>query len=237
MNTLKQAYYPCAILCIFLAGCGDQAKNAEKTQAQQSAAAQLESVQKLVTQTTQPYHAMDNPTLLKKLTEQSEQKKEPFNSLAYRELVKRKDVSSDALVSVVKETKSADGLLPLLLLRDLDNKGYQELPVELRVDVLTDALHTSKNFNTWGLPGFYVEAASKALIECGTSAIPALKRMLSDTRPAPVFGSKMHMEYLSRKYRLCDYALFLLERIQGNEKFAQPLSVAERDVLIQEALK
>jgi hypothetical protein len=197
----------------------------------------MDDARKAAAQTAQTYHAMDNPTLLKRLAEQSAEKREPFNSLAYRELRGRKDVSSESLESMIREKGGADALLPLLLLRRLDASAYKGLPVELKVAVLTDALRTSKVFNTWGLPNFYVEEASNALVECGGSALPALKRMLSDTRPAPVFGSKMHMEFVRYKYRLCDYALFLIERIQGRVDFRMPLGVAERDSLIQGILR
>jgi hypothetical protein len=132
-------------------------------------------------------------------------------------------------VALVKENDNAAGLLPLLLLRKLDNKSYLQVPAENRAKILTDALQASKYFNTWGLPNFNLEDASRALIEAGRSAVPALKRMLSDTRPAPVFGSQEYMVYKQYNYRLCDYALFFLERIEGNAEFQLPMSVTDRD--------
>jgi hypothetical protein len=71
------------------------------------------------------------------------------------------------------------------------------------------------------------------MIEAGKSAESALRRMLSDTRPAPVFGSKGYMEYRRYGYRVCDYALFFLEKIEGNADFRMPMSAAERDALIK----
>jgi len=237
MNTLRTAFCACAAFCFLSAGCSQRQGGSDTAQAQQAAAANLDTVRRIVAQTAQTYHAMDNPTLLKRLAEQSAKQKEPFNSLAYRELQGRKDVSSESLASMIKEKGDADALLPLLLLRRLDANAYKDLPVELKVAILTGALRTSKTFNTWGLPNFYVEEASDALIDCGRSAYPALRQMLSDTRPAPVFGSKMHMEFLRYKYRVCDYALFLIERIRGRAEFRMPLAVAERDSLIQDILK
>jgi hypothetical protein len=237
MKKLTTAVPASMLLCLCVAGCGGGEKDAAAAKSQESARTQLESLQKIVAQTTQTYKAMDNATLIQKLADQSKRKKEPFNSLAYRELRGRKDVSSDSLVSLVRKTKNADALLPLLLLRKLDQKTYSEMPAELRAGVLTDALQQSKMFNTWGLPHAYLEDASKAMLECGRSAYPALMRMLSETRPAPVFGGQEVTEYERYKYRLCDYALFFLEKIQGNAGFVMPVSVEERDALIKDMLK
>jgi hypothetical protein len=225
---------PLMLVCLCAAGCNVKREDTP-TQAQQKS--QIAEQQKIAAQTAQTYRAMDNATLLKKLAEQSARQKEPFNSLAYRELVGRKDVDSGSLVTLIDEKKNGDSLLPLLLLRKLDEKTYSQIPVELRANILTDALQQSKTFNTWGLPNFYLEDASKALLECGKSAYPALRRMLSDTRPAPVFGSKEHMVYERYKYRLCDYALFFLKRMQGDTKFEAPMSVSDRDSLIKGILK
>jgi len=223
--------------CICIAGCDIKSKNAATRQSQEKARLRLEDMQRIAAQTAQTYKAMDNATLVKKLAEQSVLKREPFNSLAYRELKGRKDVNSDSLVALIRERKNSDALLPLLLLRRLDERTYAQLPADLRASVLTDALQQSKNFNTWGLPHLYLEEASKAMLECDGSAVPALKRMLSETRPAPVFGSKERMEYLRYKYRLCDYALFFLKRLQGDTSFVMPLSVEARDSLIRDILK
>jgi hypothetical protein len=237
MNNLKIVAFALMFLSICLAGCRAKNKKAATLQSQQSAIDQLTSQQKIAAQTAQTYHAMDNGALLIKLVEQSKLKREAFNSLAYRELKGRTDVNTDSLVSLIRELKNGDALLPLLLLRKLNEKTYAEVPVELRADVLTDALEQSKTFNTWGLPHLYLEDASRAMLECGKSAEPALRRMLSETRPAPVFGSKESMEYLRYKYRLCDYALFFLKKMQGDTTFVMPLSAADRDSLIKEMLK
>jgi hypothetical protein len=234
---MKTAIYVVMLLGLCLAGCSRADKDADKSQSQESAKTQLESLQKIAAQTAQTYKAMDNDALLKKLVEQSTAKREPFNSLAYRELRGRKDVNADALVSLVRKMNNGNALLPLLLIRRLNERTYLDMAPELRATVLTDALQTSRTFNTWGLPHAYLEDASKAMLESGESAYPALRRMLSDTRPAPVFGSKEFMEYQRYKYRLCDYALFFLEKMQGNAGFVMPMSVADRDALISGLLK
>ncbi len=224
------------LLCICLAGCASQEKTAPPLTADQSAAKKmLEAQMKEAAQTTRTYHEMDNAALLGHLAEQSKALREPFNSLAYRELQTRKDVDPKALTALVKDNQNAGGLLPLLLLRKLENKAYMDVAAETRAKVLTDALQASKNFNSWGLPNVYLEDASNAMIEAGRSAVPALKRMLGETRPAPLFGSKEYMVAQQYKYRLCDYALFFLKRIEGDAEFKLPRNSEERDGLIKQA--
>jgi hypothetical protein len=177
---------------------------------------------------------MDSAALLSKLMEQSKAQREPFNSPAYRELRTRTNVDSNALVALVKQNDNAAGLLPLLLLRKLDNKSYLGVPADIRAKILTDALENSKFFNTWGLPGFYLEDASYAMLEAGKSAVPALRRMLSNTRPAPLFGSQEAMLSDEYKYRVCDYALFFLRKIDGQDTFQLPTALPDRDSLIKQ---
>lgn len=225
------------LLCICFAGCESKEKTAPLTPDQSAAKTKLEAQMKEAAKTAQTYHAMDNGTLLNHLMEQSKTLREPFNSLAFRELKTRTNVDPKALTTLVKENQNAGGLLPLLLLRKLDNKAYMELPAETRAKVLTDALQASKTFNTWGLPGFYLEDASNALIETGRSAVPALKPMLGETRLAPLFGSKEYVLAQRLKYRLCDYTLFFLKRIGGDAQFTLPTTPEERDALIRQATK
>jgi len=226
----------CIFLCAAISGCTTSTDrgNAPLTEVQNKAKTQLESQMRQAAQTRETYHAMNNDALLEKLMEQGKAQREPFNSPAYRELKDRRDVDSKTLVTLVKENNNSSGLLPLLLLRKLDEKSYLGLPSELRAKILTNALERSKYFNVWGLPNFYLEDASRAMIETGKSAVPALKRILSDMRPAPVFGSQEAMVYQQYKYRLCDYALFFLEQIAGKRDFRMPVSPAERDVVIKE---
>jgi len=204
---------------------------------QQAAKDRLDSAQKKVAQTQAMYHAMDNPTLLKRLAEQSRQQKEPFNSLAYRELRTRKDVDPKAIEAQIAEMKNGDALLALLLLRRLYEKNYLALPMASRVLILTDALGRSVYFNTWGLPNANLQEASQAMLECDSSAFPALKRMLNDKRPAPLFGSKEAMEYKRYQFRLCDFALFFLETMRNKKKYVMPPEPGERDRIIQAWVK
>jgi hypothetical protein len=156
------------------------------------------------------------------------------SSLAYRELKTRTDVDPKALTAQVDENQNAAGLLPLLLLRKQNNQAYMAVSAETRAKVLTDALQASKTFNTWGLPGVYLEDASNAMIETGRPTVPALQRLTGDCRPAPIFGSKEYMLAQQYKYRLCDYALFFLRRIEGDAQFTLPKTAPERDALLKQ---
>lgn len=238
MNTSRPVHI-WILFCLALCGCTTASTSRERgnvplTSEQSAAKTRLESQMEQAARTKQAYHEMSNTVLLQKLMEQSKAQREPFNSPAYRELKDRRDVDSKTLVALVKENSNASGLLPLLLLRHLDEKSYLNVPIALRAKILTDALQRSKYFNVWGLPNFYLEEASYAMIETGKSATPALKRMLSDTRPAPVFGSQEYMVYQQYKYRVCDYALFFLEQIAGKQDFRLPVSPAERNAAIKQ---
>jgi hypothetical protein len=223
------------LLCACFAGCqGTEKKAPPLTADQRTAKSKLEEQMNEAAKTAKTYHAMDNTELLGRLVEQSKALKEPFNSLAYRELKTRTDIDAKALAGLVRENQNVGGLLPLLLLRNQNKQAYTEVPIEMRARVLTDALQVSKTFNTWGLPGVYLQDASNAMIETGRSAVPGLKRILSEMRPAPLYGSKEHVLAQQRKYRLCDYALFFLEQIAGKQDFRIPESTAERDALIKQ---
>lgn len=225
------------VACLCLAACARKDKHVPLTEEQNQVKTRLEAQIQTAAQTAQTYHAMDNSALLSKLLEESKAQREPFNSLAYRELKTRSGVDSKALTASVKDNPNATGLLPLVLLRRLDNKAYLEIPAELRAKVLTDALGSSKFFNTWGIPNYYLEDASNAMIEAGRSAAPALKKMLPDIRPAPVFGSQEAMLSKQLNYRLCDYALFFLKRIDSMGDYKLPKTAEERDALIKTAAK
>jgi outer membrane murein-binding lipoprotein Lpp len=234
MKSLKTVFVS-ILLTVCLAHCASKEKSPQLTADQNAAKSRLEAQMKETARTNETYRGMDNATLLTRLTEQSKALREPFNSLAYRELKTRTNLDPTALTKIVNANQNVGGLLPLLLLRRLDNRAYLDVSAETRGRVLTDALQASKTFNTWGLPGVYLEDASNAMFEAGVSTFPALKRMLAETRPAPLFGSKEYMLAQRYQYRLCDYALFFLKRIQGDAKFTLPMPVNERDALIKAA--
>lgn len=233
MNMLK-AMVIGTLVCVAAVGCSRKQEDVVLNPAQGEVKARLESQVKAAATTRETYHAMDNAALLTKLMEQSKAKREPFNSPAYRELQTRTNVDSNALSKLIQENNDARALLPLLLLRKVDNKSYLQLPAELRAHVLTEALQGSTYFNVWGLPNFNLGDASHALIEVGRSAVPELKRMLSDTRAAPVFGSQEYMVYKKYQYRVCDYALLFLEMIKdSNANYRMAVTPSERDATIK----
>jgi hypothetical protein len=229
-SALKRCAVAALALCVF--GCKTDRSDAA-SRAQAEAKARNDSIQKMAAQTAQTYRSMTNSDLLGKLVEQSAKQKEPFNSLAFRELRGRTDVPADAIVSIVDQLKDGRALLPLLLLRRLHPREYSSLPEPTRAVVLTDALQQSRTFNSWGLPHLYLEEASKAMLESGESAYPALTKMLEEKRPAPIWGGGQEgREADLYKYRLCDYALFFLERMQGHTSFTMPTRTEDRDSLI-----
>ena len=225
------------LLCLgFIVALGQQ-QSEKLSPEQQAAKNRLDSAQKLVARTQAMYHSMDNTELLKRLGEQSRQQKEPFNSLAYRELRTRNNVDTKAIQAQIADLKNGDALLALLLLRRLYEKDYLTLPMASRVQILTDALGRSVYFNTWGLPNANLQEASLAMLECDSSAFPALKKLLNEKRPAPLFGSKEAMEYKRYHFRVCDFALFFLESMRHKTRYAIPIEPGERDRIIQTWLK
>jgi hypothetical protein len=235
----KPKYMLCRLLFsgLILVSCHSP-KSDDQQQLQTTGQTRNDSIKQIAAQTDSIYHNMSNSGLLQKLAEQSKKQKEPFNSTAYRELRKRKNIGADSIIAVIHEIHDGNALLPLLLLRELYVRQYLEIPDTSRSFILTEALEQSRTFNTWGLPNLYLENASKAMIESGMAAYPALRRVLSETRPAPIWGGGQEgMEAARYKYRVCDYALFFIRKIKGDSTFVLPMDVLERDKLIQETLK
>lgn len=179
------------------------------------------------------YKAMQIPELAKRLETDSAKDVEPFNSLAYREAVSRGSSVSRELASFIK-TPDRSSFLTLLVVRKTGRDIYDSVDARTKVAVLIDALRTSKNFNTWGLPHLYWEDAAKSIIELGKTAVEPLKTLLEDRRDAPVWGSEEAMEYQKYKYRVNDYAWALLMEIEG-KKVDIPGDHATRDRMISEA--
>jgi hypothetical protein len=178
--------------------------------------------------------SMTTEELAAEMRSDSEKGREPFNSAAYREVVSRGEGASAVLKS--KLTGDDRGsLLGVLALRQMSHKDYQSLAPSFRIRVLTDSLKNSKYFNTWGIPNLYWEDAAKALIDEGENAKPSLLALLHDQRAALVFGSEGAEVNRQYHYRVCDYALALLDEIL-HQKVAMPTDPAERDRLIEQEL-
>lgn len=176
---------------------------------------------------------MDVAELARTLAEESRRASdagtEPFNSMAFKEAVSRREAAAEEL-KVQLKASDRTSLLGLLALRQM-GQAYRELDPGFRVAVLVDALQSSKYFNTWGLPHAYWEDAAQAIIDEGREADGPLRRLLADERPAPSWGSDEVVEYKLYQYRVRDYAWALLLAIRG-EKSDIPTDPAERDRLI-----
>jgi hypothetical protein len=174
--------------------------------------------------------AMEVPRLAADLREESLRGLEPFNSMAYQEMVARGPKAAAALRAELHEPARAS-FLGLLALRAMDSTQYAGLPPTFRVDVLLDALRTSRLFNAWGMPHTGWEDAARAIIAEGRVAEPGLTRLLDDRRRAPMWGSEDAAESERYGYRVRDYAWALLRAIHG-ETGPIPVDSAGRDSLI-----
>ena len=72
------------------------------------------------------------------------------------------------------------------------------------------------------------------MIAEGEAAEPALRRLLKDTRPAPVWGDEEATVAEQYRYRVQDYAWALIRSIKGEPVTEIPQSPDERDRLILE---
>lgn len=179
--------------------------------------------------------AMDAPALAARLEVDSLKGREPFNSLAYSELLSRGPAAAESLQrAMVKPDHTS--LLGLLALRKLDPRRYAEVPQSFRVAVLADSLGTAKLFNTWGIPGQYGTDAAAAFAAEGDAGVRALMVLLRDTRPAPVWGSEGAAVSLLYGFRVCDYAWWIIREARG-EKGDVAQSPAARDAMIAAMLK
>lgn len=180
------------------------------------------------------YKAMQIPQLAQKLEADSLKSIEPFNSLAYREVVSRGPSAGRELASFVKNPDRSS-FLTLVAVRKVNQDVYASISDKTRATILVDALRNSKSFNTWGLPHLYWEDSAKAIIELQGAAVDPLRSLLGDKREAPVWGGEEYQEYQTYKYRVNDYAWALLLAIQ-NKKVEIPTDPATRDKLISEEL-
>lgn len=157
----------------------------------------------------------------------------PFNSFAYKEVLKRGSGFASPLALLTAPDQSS--FLGLLALRKINPTEYRKLSAAFRVSVLVDALKHAKHFNTWGLPNLHWHEAAEALIEEKDAARPALVPLLQTTgsRKAPVLGLKSNDVYEKYHYRVSDYALALLNEING-QRPELPVDPVLRDRLIDE---
>lgn len=171
-------------------------------------------------------------TLVRRLDAESKQEREPFNSVAYREIRRRGEKIGDELAEEIKR-QDRPSFLGVLALRLVNRAAYRSFDADLAVDVLVDRLETNKYFNAWGLPHLYWEDGARAVIEQGSDAVEPLRALLDDRRRAPVYGEEEALESDRYRYRVKDYAFELLNEIE-DKKVDLPRSPSGRDKLIED---
>ena len=222
---------------LFSAGCQNQAgqtagstsNRVEKQELVNKRDAVMQDAQKKRDARVQELKSMDVPRLAQELAAESEKGIEPFNSLSFAEMVRRGGSVAVALAPLINKPDRSS-LFGLLALRQIGPAQYKQLPPQLRVSILVDALKSSKNFNTWGMPHLSWTESAKAIIEEGQAAQRPLTELLTDKREAPSWGYEQYAEYQRYKYRVCDYAWALLNEIHG-QKTQIPEDPATRDRL------
>jgi hypothetical protein len=170
--------------------------------------------------------------LVEELFAESQRGLEPFNSMAYEEIVSRGREAASELSAYLNSTEQPF-LLGLLALRKINPDEYKKLKPERRIKPLTVVLENAKFFNAFGVPHISWEDAAKAIIEEGPAAKEYLIPLLKNTRAAPVWGSEGTVINETYKYRVCDYAwkmLLDIDRIQ----IEVPEDISKRDSLILE---
>jgi hypothetical protein len=237
LRTIKYA----ASAALFIVGCGPQRETgAPNTNTEQDKIVSLRTevmtaAQQKRDEREKKLRAMDIPQLAGELVQESQKGREPFNSMAFAELISRGENGAATLSSLLTKPEGGS-LLGLLALKQMNRTRYTELQQGFRINILVEALKGAKFFNAWGLPHVRWEAAATALIEEGAAAERPLFSLLEDKRAAPVWGSEDFAEYQRYKYRVCDYAWGILREITKTVG-AIPESPEERDRLIEEMLK
>jgi hypothetical protein len=181
-------------------------------------------------QTVERLHQLGPADLAQELARDSLIGREPFNSFAFVEASRSRERAAGLNSLLVASDRSS--LLTLLALRRAAPELYRAKAQSFKVSVLVDALQNARYFNTFGLPHLHWEEAAQALIEEGEVALNALKPLLVDERPAPVWGSEDYSEYRRYDFRVQDYAYSLIKSIR-REPVVLPTNRQERLTLIE----
>lgn len=181
---------------------------------------------------TQELKTMTVARLAQELRSDSARGVEPFNSMAYRELVSRGEPGAGELRASI--TPDGASLLALLASRAISPTQYRSLDPAVRTQVLAAALRQAPFFNSWGIPHLFWEDAGKATIEEGRAMEPLLISLLDDRREGRIWGSEGSTEQQRYHYRVCDYAWALINEIRGQRRDI-PTDPGERDRLIATA--
>jgi hypothetical protein len=219
------------------AGCSQGGKSADQKAAEKRIEEQTKDLDDLAKKrearqrelAAMPFDALSQ-TLQGEAAKNSAMGAEPFNSMAYAEMVKRGDAVAADLTALF--AKDGNDLFNLLALRTVSRQGYDGVDPQRRAEILVMALSKSIYFNTWGMPHLDWYDAAQAILDLGKVADPLLRQLLGDKRPAPSWGSEEAAEYDAYQYRVCDYAWALLREIGGAKHGDIPRDPAERDRLI-----
>jgi len=211
-------------------GCAADPGNPQAERAQDERKAMSAELEQKRQVRMQELGAMSVAELVAELHSEATRGVEPFNSMSFAEMVSRGETGASALKSEL-EGGERGSYLALLALRTLSPTDYDELDPALRTALLVDALASAETMNAWGLPNQYWEDAAKALIAEGSAASQALRPLLDDCRPAPLWGSEEVLASREYGYRLCDYAWALMLEIAGDQTEI-PADPLERDRML-----
>jgi hypothetical protein len=116
----------------------------------------------------------------------------------------------------------------LFALKDRSELAFDSIPPSVRARVLCSALSNLNYLNDWGHLAVSPKEglAMTALIATGEAALPCLKPLLEDRRPAPFFGSADAT--VATQYRRADFAYHAAARIL-NEKPLFAVNSKDRD--------
>jgi len=114
----------------------------------------------------QELKTMNNEQLARQMEKESDRGLEPFNSLAYKEALKRGPSFAENLVQMIKDSTKIS-LLNLLALNKIEINYYNKVKPSTRTAILLDALKNSKLYNAFGLPHIRIEFAGKVIIQEG----------------------------------------------------------------------
>jgi hypothetical protein len=177
--------------------------------------------------------AMKVEDLVSELAAESRKGVEPFNSAAWREAVSRgAAIGPDLHKLIAAAAPEPSQLLAIVALHAVSMDEYRQLDPALRATVLADSLRDSKVFNTWGIPHLFWEEPARMIVEEGVAIEPQLRKLLTDQRPAPIWGSEGATAQREFQYRVCDYAWALLNEIKG-VKAEIPPDPKQRDAAMQ----
>jgi hypothetical protein len=177
------------------------------------------------------HHEIQDSRLEKQLQEDAQQDVPPS---AAESITLARQMGA-AAANVLLDQVNAPGksrLLALEALREAVPGVYHSLPARQRAEIYAEALGRASFFNSWGVPGYQLTDASKALIDLGEDAVAVLTPLLDDSRDAPLSGSQAATTSLMYGNRIRDYAWVLIMEAT-HRKYSYPQDPLERDRLIE----